>query len=71
MTYSYFVTADTDEFLTDDGEEQATLMTQKVVSSQPLTDEEAYENACASGDWKLYYGEGTFEKVGTYEVTAC
>lgn len=68
MTYSYFVTTDSTDFPTDTGEEQVTLMTQKVTSNTELTDEEVWENACASGDWNLYFGEGCESTVGSYQV---
>jgi hypothetical protein len=67
-TYNYFVTTDTDDFTDDNGDFQVSLMTQKVSSTTPLTDEDAYDVACDSGDWKVYYGEGDEAKVGTYEV---
>lgn len=68
MDYKYFITTDTDDFTDDNGNFQASLMTQKVSSNTPLTDEEVWGKAYTSGDWKIYYGEGTEEKVGTYKV---
>ena len=68
ITYKYFVTTDTDEFTDDNGDEQTSLMTQKVFSTTPLTNEEVWKEACDCGDWKIYYGEGIEEKIGTYEV---
>ena len=67
-TYNYFITTDTDDFTDDNGDTQVSLMTQKVSSTTPLTDEDAYGVACDSGDWKVYYGEGDETKVGTYKV---
>ena len=68
MTYTYFVATDSDDFTDDNGNYQASLMTQKVSSPTPLTDEEAWENACAEGDWEVYFGEGNEDKVGSYSV---
>ncbi len=67
-TYNYFITTDTDDFPADNGDFQVSLMTQKVSSTTPLTDEEVWEEACDAGDWKVYYGEGEEAKVGTYKV---
>ena len=66
--YTYFVATDSDDFTDDDGNYQVSLMTQKVSSPTPLTDEEVWENACSVGNWKVYYGEGNEDKVGSYSV---
>ncbi len=71
MNYTYFVTTDTDHFMDDSGAEQASLMTQKVSSDTPLTEEQAVEHACSEGNWKVYFGEGDETKVGEYTVALC
>jgi hypothetical protein len=71
MNYTYFVTTDTDDLVDDNGAYQASLMTQKVSSATPLTDEQAWEDACAEGNWKVYFGEGDEAKVGDYTVSLC
>ena len=67
MDYTYFVS--TDIIDTDDcGEEQVTLLTQKVHSNTELTDDEVIELAEESGEWKHHFGEGELEKVGSYSI---
>ena len=68
MTYSYFVSAQTDEFRDDDGDYQVSLMTQKIESETRLSDEDAHFKACDEGDWKIYFGEGETNDVDDYWV---
>ena len=66
--FAYFVTTDSLDFPDDNGEEQCSLLTMKVRSETPLTEEQAIATAEEDGDWKIHFGEGDPSKVGFYSV---
>ena len=52
----------------DDGDEQVSVYRTWIESEKQLTPQQVIDLAEEKADWKIYFGQGDFEKVDAYVI---